>query len=48
MDAFGRMGRDAGEYVGEPFVRIHVVLFAGCQERVDDGRTLSRIVRAGK
>ena len=48
MDPFGGMRRNATEHIGEPQLGIDVVFLAGRQERVDDGRALSGVVRAGK
>lgn len=42
------MRRNSGEHIGEPQLGIDVVFFVGRQERVDDGRALSCVVRAGK
>ena len=48
MDPFGRMRRNATEHIGKPQLGIDIVFLAGRQERVDDGRALGRVVRAGK
>ena len=48
MGPLVRMRRNAGEDIAEPHLRVHLVPLAGRQERVDDGRTLGGIMRAGE
>jgi hypothetical protein len=44
VDALGGMIRQAGEHVGEPGLRIDIVEFGGCDQRVNGGGSASTFV----